>query len=100
MNHYVSELARKHIHLLDEWNFLYKTFDEFINAKALTGRVINHVPDIPDMKLIDLFNARTFGDLSHLDPKKQRLHQKLSSTTQLNGLYRFEYYNFLVVLAM
>jgi hypothetical protein len=45
--------------------------------------------------LLDLFKARTFGDLSHLDPKKQALHQKLSSTGQLDGLYRFEYYTFL-----
>ncbi len=33
--------------------------------------------------------------LSHLDPKKQVLHRKLSSTGQLDGLYRFEYYDFL-----
>ena len=53
------------------------------------------VPDIPDLSLLDLFRARTFGDLSHLDSKKQLLHQKLSSTSQLDALYRFEYYTFL-----
>ncbi|QZZ20740.1 hypothetical protein J5X98_04680 [Leptothermofonsia sichuanensis E412] len=74
---------------------MYKTFEELIEAKALTGRVITHVPDIPDLSLLDLFKARTFGDLSHLDPKKQLLHQKLSSTSQLDALYRFEYYTFL-----
>lgn len=74
---------------------MYKTFEELIEAEALTGRVITHVPDIPDLSLLDLFKARTFGDLSHLDPKKQLLHQKLSSTSQLDALYRFEYYAFL-----
>lgn len=65
-----------------------------IEAKALTGRVMTHVADIPDLSLLDLFKARIFCDLSHLDPKKQLLHQKLSSS-QLDALYRFEYYTFL-----
>jgi hypothetical protein len=74
---------------------VYRTFEELIEAKALTGRVITHVPDIPDLSLLELFKARTFGDLSHLDPKKHLLHQELSSTSQLDTLYRFEYYTFL-----
>lgn len=95
VNQYVNELARDQTDLLNEWNIVYKTFEGLIQAKALTGRVITHVPDIPDLSLLDLFKARTFGDLSHLDPKKQLLHQKLSSTSQLDALYRFEYYTFL-----
>jgi hypothetical protein len=95
VNQYVNELAIHQADFFGEWNMLYKDFEELIEAEALTGRVITHVPDIPDLSLLDLFKARTFGDLSHLDPKKQLLHQKLSSTSQLDGLYRFEYYTFL-----
>jgi hypothetical protein len=95
VSQYVNELAIHQADFLDEWNMVYKTFEELIEAKALTGRVITHVPDIPDLSLLDLFRARTFGDLSHLDSKKQLLHQKLSSTSQLDALYRFEYYTFL-----
>jgi hypothetical protein len=95
VNQYVNELAIHQANFLDEWNMVYKAFEELIEAKALTGRVITHVPDIPDLSLLDFFRARTFGDLSHLDPKKQLLHQKLSSTSQLDALYRFEYYTFL-----
>ena len=95
VNQYVNELAKNQADFLDKWNIVYKTFEELIEAKALTCRVITHVPDIPDLSLLDLFKARTFGDLSHLDPKKQLLHQALSSTTQLEALYRFEYYTFL-----
>jgi hypothetical protein len=95
VNQYVNDLAIHQADFLDEWNMVYTTFEELIEAKALTGRVITHVPDIPDLSLLDLFRARTFGDLSHLDSKKQLLHQKLSSTSQLDALYRFEYYTFL-----
>ncbi|NJL37183.1 MAG: hypothetical protein HC840_03330 [Leptolyngbyaceae cyanobacterium RM2_2_4] len=95
VNQYVNELAIHQAAFLDEWNMLYKAFEELIKAEALTDRVITHVPDIPDLSLLDLFRARTFGDLSHLDFKKQLLHQKLSSTSQLDALYRFEYYTFL-----
>ena len=96
VNQYVHELARYQSVFLNDWNVVYTTFQEFIEAKALTGRVITRVPEkIPDLSLLDLFKARTFGDLSHLDPKKQELHQKLSSTKQLDRLYRFEYYGFL-----
>lgn len=95
VNQYVNDLAIHQADFLDEWNMVYTTFEELIEAKALTGRIITHVPDIPDLSLLDLFRARTFGDLSHLDSKKQLLHQKLSSTSQLDALYRFEYYTFL-----
>jgi len=93
VNQYVNELVKNQTDFLSKWNIVYKTFEELIEAKALTGRVITHVPDIPDLSLLDLFKARTFGDLSHLDPKKQLLHQKLFSTSQLDALYRFEYYS-------
>jgi hypothetical protein len=95
VDQYVNELAKNQADFLNKWNIVYKTFEELIKAQALTGRVITHVPDIPDLSLLDLFKSRTFGDLSHLDPKKQLLHQKLSSTSQLDALYRFEYYTFL-----
>lgn len=95
VNQYVNDLAIHQADFLDEWNMVYKTFKELIETKALTGRVITRVPDIPDLSLLDLFRAKTFGDLSHLDAKKQLLHQKLSSTSQLDALYRFEYYIFL-----
>lgn len=95
VNQYINELAIHQANFLDESNVVYKAFEELIEAKALTGRVITRVPDIPDLSLLDLFRARTFGDLSHLDSKKQLLHQKLSSTSQSEALYRFEYYTFL-----
>jgi hypothetical protein len=95
VNQYVNDLAIHQTNFLSEWNMVYKGFEELIEAEALTGRVITHVPGIPDLSLPDLFRARTFGDLSHLDSQKQLLHQKLSSTSQLEALYRFEYYTFL-----
>ena len=95
VNQYVNELAINQTDFLNEWNMVYDTFEGLLKARALIGRVITHVPNIPDLSLFDLFKARTFGDLSHLDPKKQLLHQKLSSTSQLDALYRFEYYTFL-----
>jgi hypothetical protein len=95
VNQYVHELAKNQTDFLNEWNTVYTTFQEFLESKALTGRVLTHVLEIPDLSLLDLFKARTFGDLSHLDSKKQALHQKLSSTSQLDALYRFEYYSFL-----
>lgn len=94
VSQYVYALATNQA-ILDEWNTVYTTFQELLEAKALTGRVINHVLEISDLTLLDIFKTRTFGDLSHIDPKKQVLHQKLSSTDQLDALYRFEYYSFL-----
>jgi hypothetical protein len=70
VSQYVNELAINQADFLNEWNLVYNTFEGLLEAKALTGRVITHVPDIPDLSLLDLFKARTFGDLSHLDPKK------------------------------
>ena len=95
VNQYFHELARDRAGVLHAWDTIYTDFQELLEAKALTGRVITHVPEIPDLSVFDLFRARTFGDLSHLDIKKQALHQQLSSTGQLDGLYRFEYSNFL-----
>jgi hypothetical protein len=95
VNQYVCELAKGQTTFLQEWGIVYSTLQEFLEAKALTGRVITNVPEIPEMSLLDLFKARTFGDLSHLDPKKRALHQQLSSTPHLDALYRFEYYSFL-----
>lgn len=95
MNQYTQELARDQTVFFNEWNTVYTTFQELLETKALTGRVIIHALEIPDLSLLDLLKARTFGDLAHLDLKNQALHQKLSSTGQLDGLYRFEYYSFL-----
>lgn len=95
VNQYVHELAYGQDVFLKNWDELYTTFQEFSEAKILTGRVITHVPALQEISLLNLFKARTFGDLSHLDPKKQTLHQKLSATKQLEGLYKFEYYSFL-----
>jgi hypothetical protein len=95
VNQYVNELAGNQTDFINEWNEVYESFGELMEAKALTGRVITYVADIPDLSLLDLFRARTFGDLSHLDPKKRLLHQKLSSTGELEALYRFEYYTLL-----
>jgi hypothetical protein len=95
VNQYFRELVGDRINLLDKWNFIYSTFEEMKNSKVLTGRVVTYVPEIPDLSLFKLFKIRTFGDLSHLDPDKKLLHEKLSSTDSLDGLYRFEYYNFL-----
>ena len=95
VNQYVQELANGQDVFFKNWDELYTTFQEFSETRILTGRVITNVPDLQDISLLDLFKARTFGDLSHLDPKKQTLHQKLSATKQLEGFYRFEYYTFL-----
>lgn len=95
INQYVHELATGQDVFLNNWNELYTTFQDFLNAKALTGRIICHIPNLPELSLLDLFKVRTFGDLSHLDPRKQVLHQQFSATSQLDGLYRFEYYSFL-----
>jgi hypothetical protein len=95
INQYVHELATGQDVFLNNWNELYATFQDFLNVKALTGRIICHIPNLPELSLLDLFKVRTFGDLSHLDPRKQGLHQQLSATSQLDGLYRFEYYSFL-----
>jgi hypothetical protein len=95
VNQDVHELAQDQHVFLNEWNELYTNFKNFLDAKALTGRVITHVPEIPDLSLLKLFKTRTYGDLSHLDPEKQALHQKLSSSNHLDALYRFEYYTFL-----
>jgi hypothetical protein len=95
VNENVRELAKGQNVILNEWDELHTTFQEFLKTKALTGRVITYVPEIPDLSILKLFKARTYGDLSHLNSKEQALHQKLSSTNQLDGLYRFEYYNFL-----
>lgn len=95
VNQYVQELANGQDVFLKNWDKFYTTFQEFSEAKILTGRVITPVPALQEISLLDLFKARTFGDLSHIDPKKQTLHQKLSATKQLEGFYRFEYYSFL-----
>ena len=95
INQYVHDLATGQNVFLNNWNELYATFQEFLNAKALTGRTIFYIPNLPELSLLDLFKVRTFGDLSHLDARKQVLHQQLSATSQLDGLYRFEYYSFL-----
>jgi hypothetical protein len=95
INQAVHELAKGKNVCLNEWNELYITFEHFLDAKALTGRVITQTPEIPNLSLFELFKTRTYGDLSHLNSKKQALHQKLSSTNHLDSLYRFEYYTFL-----
>lgn len=94
VNQYFHELAADQDVLLGSWKGLYATFQEFSEAGALTGRIITHDASIPDLTLLDIFKIRTFGDLSHLDSRKQKLHQQLS-VQQLEGIYRFEYYNFL-----
>ncbi|MCU0568022.1 MAG: hypothetical protein MUF49_15655 [Oculatellaceae cyanobacterium Prado106] len=94
-NQHIYELAQEQTSFLDEWNARYTTFQSLLEAKALTGRVITNTAEILDLSLLDLFRARTFGDLSHLDPKKQALHHKLSSSSTLEGLYKFEYYSLL-----
>lgn len=60
VNQYVNNSAIHQADFLDEWNMVYKTFEELIESKALTGRVITHVPDIPDLSLLDLFTERNY----------------------------------------
>jgi hypothetical protein len=95
VNQYVCELAKDQTVFLKEWEALYIDFQDLLETKALTGKVITQVPEIPDLSLLDIFKTRTYGDLSHIDPKKQVLHHTLSKTGQLDALYRFEYYSFL-----
>jgi hypothetical protein len=95
INQYVCEFVNDHPTIRDDWKDLYTTFQGLLEAKALTGRVGVNAPEVPDLSLRDLFKSRTFGDLSHLDPKKRQLHEKLSANPQLDAMYRFEYYGLL-----
>jgi hypothetical protein len=92
---YFRELCGDSLELLEKWEIVYGVFIDFLDAKVLTGRIIRHDDSIPALKLIDLYDVRTFGDLSHLDRNKQPIHSKLSQTPQLEAMYRFEYFTFL-----
>jgi hypothetical protein len=95
IDNYIRQVCGKQSDVFIQWDQLYTVFEELLNSKALTGQIIEQIPDLPALSLLDLLRARTFGDLSHLDPGKQATHLKLSKTNALNGLYGFEYYSFL-----
>ena len=78
--HFEALMPAKEI--MAEWTQLQTVFDEMKDSKAIVNR---------DLSLRDVFRARTFGDLSHLDNKQQKRHAMLSSTPQSEALYRFEY---------
>lgn len=92
---YIRQLKRGDDLFLREWSLIYNSFKNFGSASALTGRVVNRDSSIPDLTLLELFKVRTFGDLSHIDRKKNVLHRRLSSNSRLESMYRFEYYGFL-----
>src|SRR5689334_3144700 len=56
VSQYVYALAKDQ-DILNEWNTVYTTFQDLLEAKALTSRVINHVPEIPDLTLLDIFKV-------------------------------------------
>jgi hypothetical protein len=93
---YFRSLCTEKSELLEAWDVLYADFINYLDARVLTGRVIDLDDAAPDLRLIDLFKARTFGDLSHLDPKRKLTHDSLSKTPGLAAVYRFEYFTFLV----
>lgn len=76
--------------IMDEWLEIQSTFDGMKESKS----IVNH-----DLSLRDIFRARTYGDLSHLDIKQQTKHATLSATPQSEALYRFEYSMFLAETA-
>lgn len=95
VDQYVRQICTGQSAVLSQWNHIYTDFQELLGSKALTGKIIEQISNVPALSLLDLFKARTFGDLSHLDPARQAIHKELSKTDVLNGLYRFEYYSFL-----
>lgn len=73
-----------------EWEQLHTVFDEMKASNAIVKR---------SLSLGKLFEARTYGDLSHLGADKRLVHVELSATPQSEALYRFEFSTFLAETA-
>lgn len=84
---------------LEHWTTVFGTLKHLLNAPSLIGRVnidmgIENYKDL-SFSLLDIFKIKTYGYLSHLDPKKRETHLMLSSNKRIEALYRHEYYSLL-----
>ena len=79
------------IDIIKKWNQTFNEFNRLLNSKSLIGRVNIPGNEHSSVSLRDIFQAKTYGDLSHLDKTKRKLNSELSANPTNEGIYRMDY---------
>jgi hypothetical protein len=81
--------------IIKKWGQAFSEFNRLLNSKSLIGRVNIPGNEHNPVLLRDVFQAKTYGDLSHLDKTKRKLHSELSANPAIDGFYRMRYLDLL-----
>jgi hypothetical protein len=77
--------------IIKKWKQIYSEFNRLLNSQSLVGRVCIPGNEHSPISMKEIFQAKTYGDLSHLDKTKRKLHSELSAKPTIEGLYRMSY---------
>ena len=81
--------------IIKKWRQAFNEFNRLLNSKSLIGRGDILGNEHSSVLLKDIFQAKTYGDLSHLDKTKRKLHSELSANPTIEGFYRMGYHDLL-----
>lgn len=76
---------------IKKWKRVLSVFNSLLDSRSLVG--LDCIPgnEHSPVSLREVFEAKTYGDLSHLNKTRRQLHNKLSANPAIEGVYRMEY---------
>lgn len=77
--------------IIKKWKQAYSEFNSLLNAQSMIGWTCIPGNEHGPVSLRDIFEAKTYGDLSHLNKAERKLHSELSANPTIEGLYRMDY---------
>jgi hypothetical protein len=77
--------------IIPKWNQILNVFNSFLDSRSLVGRTCILGNEHSPVSLREVFEAKTYGDLSHLNKTRRQLHNELSANRTIEGIYRMEY---------
>ena len=91
MHNYIRTNFSNRREIVRNWNRIFSEFNRLLNSRSLIGRVNIPGNEHSPVSLRDIFQAKTYGDLSHLGKAKRKLHNELSANPAIESLYRMDY---------
>jgi hypothetical protein len=95
VNEYIQKNFSSRKEIIEKWDEIFNEFNSFFNSQSLIGRVCIPGNEHDPLSLREIFQVRTYGDLSHLDRAKRKVHSELSANRTIEAFYRMGYIDFL-----
>jgi hypothetical protein len=77
--------------IIKEWKRTFSDFNSLLNSQSMIDRACIPGNKHVSVSIGEIFQAKTYGDLSHLDKTKRELHSELSANPTIEALYRMDY---------